>query len=210
VRLSHYGTVEIRSMDANFPEMVLAVCALIRAAAERVRRERLEVRPGRGVLALEPDGGVLHVPIFSYLNGELLAVAGTSGVQDRRVEAYVDSVVSFAAPYLERPELVEVLGSSGGYRTTESDVLESFPTKGATVSRDQGLSLVQEACGRMNEQVSTLRRRHYATPTGDERAPRVAGVINIWSSPTNSAAEARTASADGAQASARATNERTA
>ena len=43
VRLSHHGTVEIRSMDANFPEMVLAVCTLIRGAAERVRREQLEV-----------------------------------------------------------------------------------------------------------------------------------------------------------------------
>ena len=130
VRLSHHGTVEIRSMDANFPEMVLAVCALIRGAAERVRRERLEVRPGRGVLPLEPDGDLLYVPIFSYLNGELLAAAVTGGVQDQRVEAYVDSVVRFASPYLERPELVEPLGSSGGYRTTESEVLESFPHRG--------------------------------------------------------------------------------
>jgi gamma-glutamyl:cysteine ligase YbdK (ATP-grasp superfamily) len=29
VRLSHHGTVEIRSMDANYPEMVLAVCAKV-------------------------------------------------------------------------------------------------------------------------------------------------------------------------------------
>src|SRR5215212_2899976 len=67
VRLSHHGTVEIRSMDANFPEMVLAVCALISGTAERIRREHLEVRPSRGVLTLEPDGHLLHVPIFSYL-----------------------------------------------------------------------------------------------------------------------------------------------
>src|SRR5215210_7386220 len=64
VRLSYHGTVEIRSMDANFPERVLAVCALIRGAAERVRRERLEVRPRRGILALEPEGDLLLVPFF--------------------------------------------------------------------------------------------------------------------------------------------------
>jgi len=69
-------------MDANFPEMVLAVCALIRGAAERVRRERLEVRPKRGVLTLEPDGKVLHVRIFSYLSGELLGASVTWGVLD--------------------------------------------------------------------------------------------------------------------------------
>ena len=179
VRLSHHGTVEIRSMDANFPEMVLAVCALIRGAAERVRRERLEVRPGRGVLALEPDGDLLHVPIFSYLNGELLGAAVSRGVQDQRVEAYVDSVVRFASPYLERPELVEVLGSSGSYRTTEAEILESFPAQAASLTREQGLSLVREACLRLKEQVSSLRRKYDETPPGDERNQGVARVIDI-------------------------------
>jgi gamma-glutamyl:cysteine ligase YbdK (ATP-grasp superfamily) len=210
VRLSRHSTVEIRTMDANYPEMVLAVSALIRGAAERVRRERLEVRPGRGVLLLEPDGDLLHVPTFSYLNGELLAAAVTGGVQDQRVEAYVDSVVRFAAPYLERPELVEPLGSSGGYRTTESEILESFPHWGASVSQAQGLSLVRGACRRMNEQVSTLRRRYDATPPGDERNLEGARVIDIRSSPTISTEGARPSSVHDAQASARATNERTA
>ena len=170
VRLSHHGTVEIRSMDANFPEMVLAVCALIRGAAERVRRERLEVRPSRGVLTLEPDGDLLRVPIFSYLNGELLCAAVTSGVLDPRVEAYVDSFVRFASPYLERPELVGPLGSSGSYRTTENEILASFPI-GASLTRDQGLSLVREACRRMDEQVSSLRRRYDEALPGDQRDP---------------------------------------
>jgi carboxylate-amine ligase len=183
VRLSHHGTVEIRTMDANFPEMVLAVCTLIRAAAERVRRERLEVRPVRGELALEPDGDLLYVPIFSYLNGELMAAAVTRGVRDQRVEAFVDSVVRFASPYLERPELVEPLGSSGSYRTTESEILESFPAQGATLTPDQGLSLVREACRRTNEQVSSLLRRYDETQPGDEHDPEVARVISIRDSP---------------------------
>ncbi|HET6658897.1 MAG TPA: glutamate-cysteine ligase family protein, partial [Rubrobacter sp.] len=156
VRLSHHGTVEIRSMDANFPEMVLALCALIHGAAERIRHERLEVRPARGVLALEPDGDLLYVPNFSYLNGELLGAAVTRGVQDQRVEAYVDSVMKFASPYLERPELVEPLVSSGGYKTTESEVLEPFPTPKVSLTREEGLSLVREACLRLKEQVSSL------------------------------------------------------
>src|SRR5215207_3188046 len=158
VRLSHHGTVEIRSMDANFPEMVLAVCAIIRGAAERIRHESLEVRPSRGVLTLEPDGDLLHVPIFSYLNGELLGAAVTRGVRDQRVEAYLDSIGRFASPYLRKPELVEPLGSSGGYKTTESEVLSFFPTPEASVSRGQGLSLVRESCRRLKKQVSSLRR----------------------------------------------------
>src|SRR5215210_4834026 len=206
VRLSHHGTVEIRSMDANFPEMVLAVCALIRGAAERVRRERIEVRPSRGVLTLEPDGDLLHVPTFSYLNGELLGAAVTSGVLDPRVEAYLDSVVRFASPYLQEPELIEPLGSSGCYRTTESEILESYPTRGASLTRDQGLSLVREACRRMGEQVSFLRRRYDETLPGDERDPEIARVIYIGESPASFAERARPASVDDGQATARAAN----
>ena len=208
VRLSHHGTVEIRSMDANFPEMVLAVCALIRGAAERIRHERLEVRPSRGVLALEPDGDLLHVPIFSHLNGELLGTAVTRGVLDRRVEAYVDSVIRFASPYLERPELVEPLGSSGSYRTTECEIVETFPDLVASLTREQGLSLVRGACSRMDEQVSSLRRKYDETPPGDEHVPETARVIYIRDSSTFFAEGARPVGVDDAQASARAANER--
>src|SRR5215208_3887010 len=177
VRLSHHGTVEIRSMDANYPEMVLAVCALISGAAERVRRERLEVRPSRGVLTVEPEGDLLQVPVFSYLSGELLRAAVTGGVQDRRVEAYVDSVVRFASPYLEAPELVEPLGSSGGYETTEHEILASFPTQDASVTQEEGLSLVRQSCRRLDERVSSLRRRFGATLSGGGLEERVANVV---------------------------------
>jgi carboxylate-amine ligase len=184
VRLSHHGTVEIRTMDANFPEMVLAVCSLISGAAERVRRKRLEVRPVRGVLALEPDGGLLHVPAFSYLNGELLAAAVTRGVQDPRVEAYLDSIVKFASPYLKRPDIVEVLVSSGGYKTTEAEVLETFLTPEVSLTREEGLSLVREACLRLKEQVSSLGQRYGATLPRDERDPKATRVIHLRYSPT--------------------------
>jgi gamma-glutamyl:cysteine ligase YbdK (ATP-grasp superfamily) len=208
IRLNYHGTVEIRSMDANFPAVVLAVCALILGAAERVRREHLEVRPSRGVLTLEPDGDELLVPIFSYLNGELLSAAVTRGVQDQRVDAYVDSVVRFASPYLERPELVEALGSSGSYRTTEYEILASFSDRGASLSRDQGLSMVREACRCMNAQVSSLRRKYDGTLPGDEHDPETARVSYTRDSSTVFAEGARPKSVDDAQASARAANER--
>src|SRR5215217_4810348 len=206
VRSSRHGTIEIRSMDANFPEMVLAVCALIRGAAERVRRERLEVRPSRGVLTLEPEGDLLHVPIFSYLNGELLGAAVTRGVQDQRVEAYLDSIVNFASPYLEVPELVEPLGSSGGYKTTEAEVLESFPTPKVSLTREEGLSLVREACRRTNEQVSSLRQKYDEPPPGNEPDPKVARVVYIRDSPTVFVEGADPASMGRVRATARAAN----
>jgi carboxylate-amine ligase len=192
VRLSRHGTVEIRSMDANFPEMVLAVCALIQGAAERVRRERLEVRPGRGVHALEPDGDLLHVPTFSYLHGDLLRAAVTDGLLDRRVEAYVDSFVAFASPYLEKPEFVEPLMSSGSYRTSELKVLAAFSAPKGFITREEGLTLVRESCRRLEEQVSSLRRTFDASPPDDRPEPVGAPVIDIRSLSTSPTQAART------------------
>ena len=160
------------------------------------------------MLTLEPDGDLLLVPIFSYLNGELLGAAATRGVLDQRIEAYLDSFVVFASPYLEKPELIEPLGSSGSYRTTECEILESFPDQGASLTRDQGLWLVRESCRRLDEQISSLRRRYDGSPPGgDTRDPAVARVINIRKSPTISAEVARPARVHDAQATAGATNE---
>jgi carboxylate-amine ligase len=206
VRLSRHGTVEIRSMDANFPEMVLAVCALVQGAAERVRLERLEVRPGRGVLALEPDGDLLHVPTFSYLSGELLRATVSGGLLDPRVEAYVDSFVRFASPYLERPELVEPLGASGNYNNTECEILASFTHRSAYLTRDQGLSLVREACGQMDDQVSSLRRRYDAAPPEDQRDCDIARVVYIRESPIILAEGMQPAGTDDKQAKAKETD----
>ena len=114
--------------------------------------------------------------------------------------------MKFASPYLERPELVEPLVSSGGYRTTESEVLESFPTPKVSLTREEGLSLVREACLRLKKQVSSLAQRYGATLPGDERDPKPR-VSSIRNSPTIPAEGAGPASVHDAQASARAANE---
>jgi hypothetical protein len=118
----------------------------------------------------------------------------------------VDSVVRFASPYLENPELVEPLGSPGSYRTTECEIVESFPDGGASLTREQGLSLVREACRRMSEQVSSLRRTYDETPPDDEHDPEAARVIYILDSTTGYAEGVHPASVEDAQATARAAN----
>ena len=152
----------IRLNYHNFPEVILAVCALICGAAERVRREHLRVRQSRLVRTLEIDGDDLLVPHFSYLRSELLGAAVTRGVLDERIEAYIDSFFGFGCAYVEEPDLVAALGySGGGYKTTETEVLRSLPPLETIVSREQGLWLVQRSCRQLREQVSYLRRGHH-------------------------------------------------
>ena len=160
IRLSPYGTVEIRSMDANFPEVVLAVCALVCTAVDRIRHEQLRVRTSWQVRTLEVDGDRLLVPEFSYLSDELLEAAVTRGVLDDRIKAYLDSLIKFVGAYIAQPEFVEALGCSGeGYKSTELDVLRSMSPVENVVSHGQGLHLVRRSCRRLREQTFFLRHR---------------------------------------------------
>ena len=84
VRLNPKGTVELRGLDSNYPEKILAVGALVNNAAERVRRERLAVLPHEDVRAFEVLGNTLLVPNFEYLNGDLFRAALTGGPRSRR------------------------------------------------------------------------------------------------------------------------------
>ena len=146
-------------MDSNFPEVILGACALICGAAERVRSQRLKVRPSPEVRTLELDGDVLLVPHFSSLSGELLSAAVTCGVYDYRIKSYLDSFIGFVSAFTERSDLIGLLGDSGRYETTEPDILGTYSPQGVPVSRYQGLSLVREACHRLDEQVSVYHSR---------------------------------------------------
>jgi hypothetical protein len=187
VRLNHHGTLEIRSMDDNFPEVILRVCALICGAVDRVRSQRLQVRPSHEVHTLEIDGDVLLVPHFSYLSGELLSTAVTRGVKDHRIKSYLDSFIGFASAFAHTPEPIGPLDSSGTYETTESEILKTFSPVGVSVTRYQGLSLVRESCRQLKERISSLNRRSDETPLEDSRNRGVANVVSIRNLPIISA-----------------------
>ncbi len=162
VRLNRHGTVELRGIDSNYPEKVLEICALVSAAADRVRRERLAVTPREGLRVFEVSCDRLLVPDFGYLNGELFRAAMTGGVESPAVVAYLDSVLRFAgsavagAPGGETG--FEGLRDGGFYRTTEAEILRGFPSPVSWISAERGLELVREACSEFEKQVTSPRR----------------------------------------------------
>jgi gamma-glutamyl:cysteine ligase YbdK (ATP-grasp superfamily) len=156
VRLNRQGTLELRSMDSNYPEVTLTVAAIILRAADRVRRDGLEVSPDDGVLAFEVTGDVLRVPGFGHLGGELLHAAVTGGAGDETVAAYLDSILEFAGMEDERLAILfHHRHTTGSYPTTESGILEAYD---GPLSEDEGLRLVVEACDELETQVSQLSR----------------------------------------------------
>jgi gamma-glutamyl:cysteine ligase YbdK (ATP-grasp superfamily) len=156
VRLNRLGTLELRGMDSNYPEVTLATAAIILRAADRIRRDGLEVLPDDGALDFEVTGDVLRVPGFGHLGGKLLYAAVTGGAGDETVAAYLDSILEFAGIEDERlAVLFHHRRATGTYPTTEAGIREAYDEH---LSEDEGLRLVLEACDELEAQVSHLSR----------------------------------------------------
>jgi gamma-glutamyl:cysteine ligase YbdK (ATP-grasp superfamily) len=162
VRLNKLGTVEIRCIDSNYPTVILAVIVLLENAANRVRRDRITVRPTRGMQIFELVGDRLYVPDFEYLNGELLYTSATEGVKNSKVKAYVDSILQFAmeeaiADGGEGANFLSKLSQDlDRYQTIEATILQEFTPTTAQLSLDAGLRLVRECCDKLEAQVSWI------------------------------------------------------
>jgi len=160
VRLNQLGTVEMRGTDSNYPEVILAIAALIDNAAKRVRQENLTVRPAEGVQTFVLKGDRLSVPEYEYLNGDLLYAAATEGVKSSAVAAYLESILKFVL--IENGEGAEYLTKFSSpirdYQTTESEVWRDFTPATAQLAQEEGLRLVRESCNKLAEQVESLCR----------------------------------------------------
>jgi gamma-glutamyl:cysteine ligase YbdK (ATP-grasp superfamily) len=158
VRLNQHGTVELRTIDGNYPEVVLAAAALVHGTASRVRRDGLTIEPDDQARAFEVKGDSLRVPGFEYLGGRLFYAAATEGVENPEVFTYLDSVFEFTESEGRGSEYLAALRTSEGlYRTTEAGILSALP-RIVHLSMDAGLRLVREACEELEEQVSSFRR----------------------------------------------------
>lgn len=158
VRLNGHGTIELRQTDGNYPQVILAIAALVYSAAERVRREELTVCPTPETREFAVENQQLLVPEFEYLNGELLYAAATEGTKRSEVTTYLDSLLHFAIEtknegyaYLER-----LSATIGNYQTTEAEIFEQFAPPTAELSREVGLAVVRAACDKLEAQVESL------------------------------------------------------
>lgn len=163
IRLNSAGTVELRGMDSNYPEVTLALVALVSEAANRVRHEGITVKPKSGVKTFKFHGSELNVPDFDYLNGELLYAAVTEGIKDAAVRDYLDSILEFSFHHSELSDrLAQFKRVLGKYTTTEAQLLEQFPTTTGKIDREDGLALVCYCCDRLEAEVNELSSQHSA------------------------------------------------
>ena len=158
IRLNSIGTVELRNADSNYPQVILALVALVSEAANRVRTENITVKPKPGCKLFELKGQQLNVPEFDYLNNELLYAAVTEGIKNTAVKDYLDSIFDFSCQSDNRVSsyLSQFQTKLGDYRTTEADLLAEFPTTTGIICEADGLALVRDCCDRLEAEVNSL------------------------------------------------------
>lgn len=159
VRLNGIGTVEMRGIDSNYPEIILALATLVYTAADRVTREHLTVRPAQGARVFELTRTGLVTPDFKYLDGDLLYAAVTEGVKSPDVKAYLDSILAFIIPKggESSESFAKLRIFLNEYHTTEEEISQAVtPTATAEIAIKEGLRLVLQSCDKLEEQVSSL------------------------------------------------------
>src|SRR5918997_5538892 len=154
VRLNAHGTVELRGIDSNYPETILAIGSLVSRAADRVRRESLSILPREDLRVFEVTGGTLSVSSFGYLDGDLFRAAVTGGTESPAVNSYLDSVLRFSGAESD----FGAFQVGERYRTTEARILRDLASPVSWISVEKGLELVCEACDELEKQVTSLQR----------------------------------------------------
>ncbi len=159
VRLNSHGesgsTVELRSIDSNLPDTVLAVVSLVKRAVDRLRRDGLTVEPSEEVGVLSVDGDRLLVPGFAYLRGHLFREAAARCLDSPQMVSYLDSVVEFAGDGV--PAFEGFTTADGGYTNPETELLGELAHLAGPIPEDEGLRLVRRSCEELEERVATLR-----------------------------------------------------
>ena len=158
IRLNSIGTVELRGADSNYPQITLALVALVSEAAKRIWNEDLTVKPKSGAKVFQLRGQELIVPEFDYLNNELLYGAVTEGIENAAVKDYLDSILEFSCDSEGKVSdyLSQFKTKLGTYITTEAQLLNNFPTTTGTISKADGLALVRHCCDRLEEEIIKL------------------------------------------------------
>jgi hypothetical protein len=172
-----YGVEELAKEYLNNLHLALGIASELGLALYPLGTYPLPIRP-----ALRDDPG--YAIKASTIGYERFLGAGRCAGTHLHLELPTGTVWPDVKVALDAPLAVEPLGSTGSYRTTECEILESFPDRGASITREQGLWLVRESCRRLDEQVSSLRRRYDETLPGDGREEGAANVAWIRNSPT--------------------------
>lgn len=107
VKINAHGTMEVRGMDMNHPDITMAVTIIFKYIVKAVQHDFLQVVPS-DIAINEPFKKVdkiLYIPPFSHVKRVLQKAAAYEGLADDQVFAYCNNLFKLAKNYIPEAKL---------------------------------------------------------------------------------------------------------
>lgn len=102
VKINAHGTMEIRGMDMNHPDIIVAIALMVKYIIKEVQEKFLQIVPSDIGIAdpFKREGHIIYIPPDSHVRQVLQRKAAYQGLADDDVYHYVSGLLKLAKEYV--------------------------------------------------------------------------------------------------------------
>jgi gamma-glutamyl:cysteine ligase YbdK (ATP-grasp superfamily) len=127
VKINAHGTMEVRGMDMNHPDIIIALAICIKYIIKAVQEKYIKVIPSdTGIEApFKKEGNKIFIPPDSYVQNELQRKSAYNGLKDDAIYTYCNGFLKLAKEFvpLKKQILLVPLETMIETRQTTSDLI---------------------------------------------------------------------------------------
>jgi len=125
IKINAHGTMEIRGMDMNHPDIIIAMAIMIKFILKEIQEKFITVKPsdyGKDN-PFKFDGHTIIIPPSSYVRNELQYLSAYEGLDNEVVHKYCSSLLQLAKNFIpkEKHFLLKPFDDMLASRETTSD-----------------------------------------------------------------------------------------
>ncbi|MBI2443999.1 MAG: hypothetical protein HYV42_02025 [Candidatus Magasanikbacteria bacterium] len=125
VKINAHGTMEVRGMDMNHPDIIIAVAVIVKYLIKAIQERHLMVTPADRATA-EPflfENNIIYIPPDSYVRSVLQREAAFAGLSNEAIYTYCRALLRLAKQFIpaNRLPLLQPLEEMLSRRATAAD-----------------------------------------------------------------------------------------
>lgn len=141
VKINAHGTMEIRGMDMNHPDIIVAIAIIIKFVIKAVQEKFLQVVSTEAAIndPFKLDGQKILIPPDSYVINELQKFAAHEGLSNDKIYNYCQGLLRLAKEFIpeKRRHFLKPIEDILSKRQTASDrILGVANTMGITTNKE--------------------------------------------------------------------------
>ncbi len=167
VRVNQHGTIELRGMDMNHPDVIVAAAALIKFIFKAIQERYLEVEVSDTAIA-DPfrfDGTMIKIPPASHVRSILQKAAAYEGLENETVQKYANNLIRLAKNFMPAEKLVLLKPFEEMLREKKTPAdrilgkIKEYGWKPDALSDQQAAELASDLSSDLYEEIDILEER---------------------------------------------------